>query len=121
MDQTNNFHSLHNIDNEILNIGIIVGGVLFSTGVLICFCFICGYDIKQRKQKALNQLRNLNSVDEESQIQRTFLRTFSLPPTYEKAVYEDNCSKIETPPPTYHNLFFPTIPINSESLFIGIV
>ena len=61
---------LENLDKETLNIGIIVGGVLFSTG---------------------------------------FLGTLSLP-TYEKAVYEDY-SKIETPPPTYHDLFFWTIPI----------
>jgi hypothetical protein len=40
---------------------------------------------------------------------RSFLRTSSLP-TYEKAVYED-CSKIETPPPMYQDLFFSTIPI----------
>ena len=56
------------IDDKILNIGIIVGGVLFSTGVLICFCILCGF------MKRNNQFRNLNSVDEESQIQRTFLR-----------------------------------------------
>ena len=61
---------LHNIDD----IGIIVGGGFFLTGVLICFCFICGYEVQRRKQKALNQLRNLNSVNEESHIQRTFLR-----------------------------------------------
>ena len=47
----------HNIDD----IGIIVGGAFFS--VLICFCFICGYEIQQRKQKAVNQVRNLDSVD----------------------------------------------------------
>ena len=117
MDQTNHLHALHNIDNKILNIGIIVGGVLFSTGVLICFCFLCGYEIKRRKQKALNQLRNLNAVDEESQVQKTFLRTLSLPPTYEKAVFEDDWSKIETPPPTYHNLFFSITPIiNMKSI-----
>ena len=115
MDQNNDetegrLDALHNIDDKILNIGIIVGGVLFSIGVLICFC-LCGYEINRRKQKALNQLRNLNSVDEESQIQSIFLRTLSLPPTYEKAVYEDDWSKIETPPPAYHNLIFSTTPI----------
>ena len=73
MDQKNDetegrLDALHNIDDKILNIGIIVGGVLFSTGVLICFCILCGF------MKGNNQLRNLNSVDEESQIQRTFLR-----------------------------------------------
>ena len=111
MDQTNHLHALHNIDNKILNIGIIVGGVLFSTGVLICFCFLCGYEIKRRKQKALNQLRNLNAVDEESQVQKTFLRTLTLPPTYQKAVCEEDCSKIETTPTEYHNLFFSKSPI----------
>ena len=73
MDQNNHktegrLDALHNIDDKILNIGIIIGGVLFSTGVLICFCILCGF------MKRNNQLRNLNSVDEESQIQRTFLR-----------------------------------------------
>ena len=79
---------LENLDKETLNIGIIVGGVLFSTGFLICL--LCGYKFKRRNQKALEEI--------------SFLRTLSLP-TYEKAVYED-CSKIETPPPTYHDLFF---------------
>ena len=60
MDQKNlHLVPFHNIDD----IGIIVGGAFFSTGVLICFCFICGYEIQQRKQKAVNQLRNLDSVD----------------------------------------------------------
>ena len=96
MDQNyQNYHGtgevpnpLENLDNKTLNICIIVGGVLFSTGFLICL--LCGYKFKRRNQKALEE--------------RSFLRTLSLP-TYEKAVYED-CSKIETPPPTYHDLFF---------------
>ena len=79
---------LENLDNKTLDICIIVGGVLFSTGFLICL--LCGYKVKRRNQKAL--------------VERSLLRTLSLP-TYEKAVYED-FSKIETPPPNYHDLFF---------------
>ena len=79
---------LENLNNKTLNICIIVGGLLFSTGFWICL--LCGYMFHRRNQKALEE--------------RSFLRTLSLP-TYEKAVDED-CSKIETPPPTYHDLFF---------------
>jgi hypothetical protein len=34
----------------------------------------------------------------------------SLPPIYEKAVCEEDCSKNETPPPEYHNMFFSKSP-----------
>ena len=90
MDQRyqNHFDTGENLDNKTLNICIIVAGVLFSIGFLICL--LCGYGLKRRNQEALEE--------------RLFLRTLSLP-TYEKAVYED-CSKIETPPPTYNDLFF---------------
>ena len=92
-----NSFSSENLYNKTLNIGIIIGGVMFSTGFLICL--LCGYGLKRRNQKVLKE--------------RSFLRTLSLP-TYEKAVYDD-CSKIETPPPTYQDLFFWTILIRNQA------
>ena len=76
----------------------------------------------------MDRLRNVITLNQESQIivsqptsylrtsslpkpgPRSFLRTFFLPPTYQKAVCEEDCSNIETPPPEYQNLFFSKIP-----------
>ena len=128
MDQNN--HSSE--DNENLSenlsittvIRIFVGGVLFLVVLIIpIICLLRG-------NKCMDKIRNAITLNQESQnitnnqptsYLRTlslpksgptsFLRTFSLPPAYEKAVFEEDCSKIETPPPEYHNLFFSKSPI----------
>ena len=122
MDQNN--HSSEDIENLSENLSItsviriFVGGVLFLIVLIIpIICLLCG-------NKCMDRLRNAITLNQESRIiisqptsylrtlslprsgPTSFLRTLSLPPTYQKAVCERNCSKIETPPPEYHNLFF---------------
>ena len=99
-------------------IRIFVGRILFLAVLIIpIICLVCG-------NKCMDRLRNAITLNQESRIiisqptsylrtlslprsgPTSFLRTLSLPPTYQKAVCEGNCSKIETPPPEYHNLFF---------------
>ena len=116
MDQ-NNSSSDYNISITTV-IRIFVGRILFLAVLIIpIICLVCG-------NKCMDRLRNVITLNQESQIivsqptsylrtsslpkpgPRSFLRTFFLPPTYQKAVCEEHCSKIETPPPEYHNLFF---------------
>ena len=122
MDQNNN--SSEDNENSLENISvtsmirIFVGGWLFLVVLIIpMICLLRG-------NKCMDRIRNALILNQESQIlisqptsylrtlslprsgPTSFLRTLSLPPIYEKAVCEEDCSKIETPPPAYHNLFF---------------
>ena len=125
MDQNNSSSE----DNENLSenisittvIRIFVGGVLFLVVLIIpIICLLRG-------NKFMDRIRNAIALDQESQNitnnqliisqptsylrtlslprsgPKSFLRNFSLPPAYEKAICEEKCSKIETPPPEYHN------------------
>ena len=119
MDQNN--HSSE--DNENLSenlsittvIRIFVGGVLFLVVLIIpIICLLRG-------NKFMDKIRNAITLDQESQNitnnqliisqPTSYLRTLSLPPTYQKAVCEEDFSKIEAPPPDYHNLLFSKSPI----------
>ena len=126
MDQ-NNSSSDYNISITTV-IRIFVGRILFLAVLIIpIICLVCG-------NKCMDRLRNAITLNQESQIivsqptsylrtlslprpgPRSFLRTLSLPPTYQKAACEEDCSKIEKPPPEYQNLFFSKIPIITMKL-----
>ena len=122
MDQNNNSSEDNENSSENLRvIRIFVGGVLFLAVLIIpIICLLRG-------NKFMDRIRNAITLDQESQNisnkqliisqptsylrtlslprsgPKSFLRNFSLPPAYEKAICEEKCSKIETPPPEYHN------------------
>ena len=120
MDQNNNSSEDNENSSENLNtttmICIFVGGAWLLL-IVIIIPIIC----LLRGNKCMDRIRNAITLDQESQNitnnqliisqPTSYLRTLSLPPTYQKAVCEEDCSKIETPPPEYHNLFFSKSPI----------
>ena len=128
MDQNNNSSEGNENSSENLSIETMIR--IFVVGVLLLVVLIIPVICLLRGNKRMDRIRNAITLDQESQnitnnqliisqptsclrtlsLPRSgptsFLRTLSLPPTYQKAVCEEHCSKIETPPPEYHNLFF---------------
>ena len=96
-----------------LLIGFVIGGILFAIG-----CLICISNSLAKKKESRNDELSPDLESEETNFEVTlrrpisFLRSMSLP-SYEKVSYEGRkCKKMETPPPNYQDLFFPTKPTN---------